>query len=100
MNQAELSCSLFFTTKTVQSNSGNNVYLTELEGEAQEAFHIFYSESFAGSSKIENLVILNACYLPIYSLATANGLIHRHSKRGYHNRRHLSSPEAGCNYQG
>lgn len=61
----------FFTVKTVQLNFGNSIYPIQLHMEAQEAFTIFYSESFPGSSTTENLVILKACYLPIYSLATA-----------------------------
>lgn len=49
----------FFTAKTVLSSFGTSIHLTELGG---EAFHIFYSETFSGSSKIKNLVIFNACY--------------------------------------
>lgn len=60
----------FFTVKTVQRNFGNSTCPIQLHMKAQEAFTIFYSKSFPGRSKIENLVILNACYLPIYSLAT------------------------------
>lgn len=82
--------------KTVQSNFGNSIYLTELEEEAQETFHVFYAESFGGSSKIENLVILNACYLHIYSLARANELS-TSTLRGVIETEGL---EAGCNYQG
>lgn len=61
----------FFTVKTVQNSFGNNINPIQLHMEAQEAFTIFYPKSLAGRSKIENPVILNACYSPTYSLSTA-----------------------------
>lgn len=63
--------SFFFYCGDSSAQLRHSIYPIQLHMEAQEAFTIFYSESFPGSSTTENLVILKACYLPIYSLATA-----------------------------